>query len=250
MSRVLFEACVESVESAVAAETGGADRVELCSSLLEGGLTPSYGMLKAARERVRIGIMAMIRPRGGDFCYSDAEFAAMHHDVELAKRVGADGVVFGILTPAGEIDCARARSLIEQARPLAVTFHRAFDMTVDPFAALDTLVDLGVDRVLTSGQESSALEGLEMLASLVEHAGQGIVVMPGGGITDRNIARLLAKVPFAEMHVGGGSPVESRMRFRNPRVFMGGTLRPAEYLVERLSPEYVVRVIHAARRES
>ncbi len=246
MARPIFEVCVDSIDSALAAERGGADRVELCSDLLEGGLTPAYGTLKVATERLRIGIMMMIRPRGGDFCYSEAEFAAMAHDVHLAKDVGASGVVFGILTPEGDVDVERTRQLIQRARPLAVTFHRAFDMTRDPFAALEALVGLGVDRVLTSGQEPSVLEGLDLIAELVARAAGRIVVMPGGGITDRNIARIRAKLPVAEMHFAGGELVESRMVYRNPRVFMGGTLRPPEYTLDVLQPGYVARVIGSA----
>ncbi len=243
---MLFEACVDSIESALAAEQGGADRVELCSDLIEGGLTPSYGVLRVACERLRIGIMAMVRPRGGDFYYSEAEFAAMLHDVRMAREAGANGVVLGILTPDGDVDVERSRRLIEQARPLAVTFHRAFDMTRDPFAALETLIGLGVDRVLTSGQEPSVLEGLDLIAELAACARDRIVIMPGGGITDRNIARIRARVPAAEMHFAGGEPVESRMRFRNSRVFMGGTLRPPEYTLDLLQEGYVARVISAA----
>ncbi len=243
---MLFEVCVDSIESALAAERGGADRVELCSDLIEGGLTPSCGVLKVARERLRIGIMAMVRPRGGDFCYSDAEFDAMVHDVRMAKQVGASGVVFGLLTPDGEVDVDRTGRLITEARPLAVTFHRAFDMTRDAFAALETLVTLGVDRVLTSGLEPSVLEGLPLVAELVARARGRIIVMPGGGVTDRNIARILAALPATELHFAGGEPVESRMRFRNPRVFLGGTLRPLEYTIDLLRPEYVARVISAA----
>ncbi len=248
MGRLLFEVCVDSIESALAAERGGADRVELCSDLIEGGLTPSYGVLKVARERLRIGIMAMVRPRGGDFCYSDAELAAMRLDVRIAKETGANGVVFGVLTPDGDVDVDRTRCLIEEARPLAVTFHRAFDMTRDPFAALDTLIGLGVDRVLTSGQEPSVLEGVDLLARLVERAAGRIIVMPGGGITERNVARIRAALPVPEMHFAGGEPVESRMRFRNPRVFMGGLLRPPEYTIDLLPDGYVTRVIAAASR--
>jgi copper homeostasis protein len=245
VSRPIFEVCVDSIESALAAERGGADRVELCSDLLEGGLTPSYGVLQVARERLRIGIMMMVRPRGGDFCYSEPEFAAMAHDVRMAKEAGANGVVFGLLTPDGDVDVERTGQLIAAARPLAVTFHRAFDMTRDPFAALEALVALGVDRLLTSGQEPSVLEGLDLIAELVTRARGRIIVMPGGGITDRNIARIRAKVPAAEMHFAGGEPVESAMRFRNSRVFMGGTLRPPEYTIDLLQDGYVARVISA-----
>ena len=244
---MLFEACVDSIESAIAAEQGGADRVELCSDLIEGGLTPSYGVLKAARERLHIAVMAMVRPRGGDFCYSEAEFAAMLHDVRMAREIGANGVVFGLLTPDGDIDVERTGRLVAEARPLAVTFHRAFDMARDPFAALEALVALGIDRVLTSGQEPSVLEGLDLIAELMSRAGGRIIVMPGGGINDRNIARILARLPATELHFAGGEPVESRMRFRNPRVFMGGTLRPPEYTMDLLRPEYVARVISIAR---
>ena len=152
---LIFEVCVDSAEAAVAAQEGGADRVELCSDLLEGGLTPSHGTLAVARQRLRIGIMAMVRPRGGDFCYSDAEFAVMREDLRDAKRLGVNGLVFGLLNPDGTIDRDRTAELIAIARPLPVTFHRAFDVSRDPFEALDTLIDLGVDRVLTSGQEPS-----------------------------------------------------------------------------------------------
>ena len=246
MTRPVFEVCVDSIESALAAERGGADRVELCSDLLEGGLTPSYGVLQVARERLRIGIMVMVRPRGGDFCYSDAEFAAMLHDVRMAREANAQGVVFGLLTPEGEVDVERTGRLVHEARPLAVTFHRAFDMTRDPFEALETLVGLGVDRVLTSGQEATVVEGLDLIAELLARAAGRIIVMPGGGITDRNIARIRAKAPAPELHFAGGEPVESRMRFRNARVFMGGTLRPPEYTLDLLQDGYVARVISAA----
>jgi copper homeostasis protein len=246
MNRILFEVCVDSVESALAAERGGARRVELCSDLIEGGLTPGYGVLKVTRERLRIPVMVMVRPRGGDFCYSEAEFAAMLHDVRMAKEAGAGGVVLGVLTPDADVDVERTRRLVAEARPLPVTFHRAFDMVRDPFAALETLVALGVDRVLTSGQEPSVLEGLELIAELVARARGRIIVVPGGGITDRNVARIRAALPVAEMHFAGAGPVESRMRFRNPRVFMGGTLRPPEYTIDLLQDGYVAKVISAA----
>ncbi len=242
-----FEVCVDSIKSARAAEEGGAQRIELCSDLLEGGLTPSYGMLKAAREALRIRVMAMIRPRGGDFCYSDDEFHAMQHDVEAARALGADGVVLGVLNPDGTIDAARTRALVEAARPLAVTFHRAFDMTRDPFDALETLIALGLDRVLTSGQEPTVWDGVDLIADLVRRAAGRIVVMPGGGITDRNIGRIAAATRVSEIHFGCAVPTEGRMAFRNPRVFMGGTLRPPEYAVEVARAVDVARYIAAAR---
>lgn len=226
---VKLEVVVDSVESALAAQAGGAARVELCADLLEGGITPSAGMIAAVRRALTIGLMVMIRPRGGDFCYSAAEFAVMQHDLRVAKELGADGVVFGILTPEGTIDRPRMAELIALARPLAVTCHRAFDMTCDLSAALEELIGLGVERVLTSGGESSALEGLEQIAALHEQARGRIAVMPGGGITERNIGKIVAATAVREVHVSGRATVEGPMVYRNARVFMGGALRPPEF---------------------
>jgi copper homeostasis protein len=242
-----FEVCVDSAEAAIAAQAGGANRVELCSDLLEGGLTPSHGTLRVARERLTIGIMAMVRPRGGDFCYSDTEFAVMREDLVAAKSLGANGVVFGVLHPDGTIDRDRTAELIALARPLPVTFHRAFDVTRDPFAALDTLIGLGVDRVLTSGQEPSVLEGLDLITALVKRANGRIVVMPGGGITERTVGKIAAASGATELHFASLEPREGRMTYRNPRVFMGGTLRPPEYSQDITRPEAVAGIISAAR---
>lgn len=241
-----FEVCVDSVESALAAEQGGADRVELCTDLLEGGLTPSYGMLRTARETLHIVLMAMIRPRGGDFCYSDAEFRVMEHDVRMAQDLGADGVVLGLLNPDATIDVTRTRALVAIARPLPVTFHRAFDMTRDPFEALETLITLGLDRVLTSGQEPTVWDGAHLIADLVRRAAGRIIVMPGGGITDRNIRKIVSGTGVAEVHFGCAVPVDGRMAYRNPRVFMGGILRPPEYTLEIAQAADVARYIAAA----
>lgn len=245
---VTFEVCVDSGEAALAAQEGGADRVELCSDLLEGGLTPTHGTLKVARQRLHIKIMAMVRPRGGDFCYSDVEFAVMREDLLAATSLGADGIVLGLLEPDGTIDRDRTRELVQLARPLPVTFHRAFDMTRDPFEALDVLIDLGVDRVLTSGQEPSVVEGLSLIAELAKRAGTRIIVMPGGGITARNVARVVAEAGVKEIHFASLEPREGRMEYRNPRVFMGGTLRPPEYAQDITRPESVASVIGAVVR--
>jgi copper homeostasis protein len=242
-----FEVCVESAEGAIAAEAGGAHRVELCSDLLEGGLTPSHGTLAVTRARLRIGIMAMVRPRGGDFCYSDTEFAVMREDLLAAKQLGANGVVFGILNADGTVDRERTAELVALARPLPVTFHRAFDVSRDPFEALDTLITLGVDRLLTSGQEPSVLEGLDLICELVKRAAGRIVVMPGGGITERTIGRIAATSGATELHFASLEPREGRMAYRNPRVFMGGTLRPPEYSQDATRPESVAALITAAR---
>jgi copper homeostasis protein len=236
--KLTIEVCVDSVESAMAAERGGADRVELCDNLLEGGTTPSAGAIAIARERLKIKLQVIIRPRGGDFCYSDVEFAVMRHDVALAKQLGADGVVIGILTSDGEIDVERTRELVELARPLSVTFHRAFDMSHDPYRALEQLIGLGVDRILTSGQEPSVIEGLDLIAELVRLAGDRVIIMPGGG-TERNIHKVVARSGVREVHVTGTTSVESPMRFRNQRVFMGGELRPPEYSRLTTDPERI-----------
>ncbi len=226
---MIVEACVDSVESAVAAEKGGAQRVELCCALLEGGLTPSAGAIILARKSLRIGLNVIIRPRGGDFLYTQAEHEVMLRDIETAKDLGADGVVIGVLTASGEVDVERTRELLDRARPMSVTFHRAFDMTRDPFAALDTLASLGIDRVLTSGQDESALEGLDLLKELVARAGDRIVVMVCGNLSEKNIARVATETNAKEIHITGFVDVESGMTFKNPRVYMGGLLRPPEF---------------------
>jgi copper homeostasis protein len=243
--RFTIEVCVDSVESAMAAERGGADRVELCDNLLEGGTTPSAGAIAIARQQLEIKLHVIIRPRGGDFCYSDVEFAVMRHDVAQAKQLGADGVVIGILTSEGDIDVERTRALIELARPLSVTFHRAFDMARDPYRALEDLIGLGIDRILTSGQEPSVLEGLDLIAELVQLAGDRVIIMPGGG-TERNIGKVVARSGVRELHVTGTTSVESPMRFRNARIFMGGELRPPEYTRATTDPEK----ISALRRDA
>jgi copper homeostasis protein len=182
-----------------------------------------------ARKHIDIDLNVIIRPRGGDFCYTDVEFEVMKYDIEAAKRLGANGVVIGLLNPDGTVDAARTPALVELARPMSVTFHRAFDMARDPQAALETLVELGIDRVLTSGQEASVLEGLDLITDLVRQAGERIIIMPGGGITERNIKKIVTQSGVKEIHVVGTTSLESQMRYRNPRCFMGGELRPPEF---------------------
>ncbi|PJF40216.1 MAG: copper homeostasis protein CutC [Phototrophicales bacterium] len=226
---LIFEVCVDSVESAIAAQAGGAHRVELCDNLVEGGTTPSAGTIAMARKHLDIGIQVIIRPRGGDFCYSDVEFEIMKYDIERAKQLGADGVVIGLLNPDGTIDVERTRELVDLARPMSVTFHRAFDMTRDPHQALEDLISLGIDRVLTSGQEISVLEGLDLIIELVKQADGRIIIMPGGGITERNVNKIVQASGVTEFHATSTVSAESAMNYRNTRVFMGGELRPPEY---------------------
>jgi len=245
--RLRFEICVDSIAGVIAARDAGADRVELCASLIEGGITPSLGTIRRARAVGDIGLHVIIRPRGGDFLYSPDEIAVMEADIDAAKAAGADGIVLGQLDADGNVDIALTERLVARARPAVITFHRAFDMTPDPFAALETLISLGIERVLTSGQEPSVLEGADTIAALVETAGDRIIVMPGGGITARNAARIVAMTGARELHFAALAPVESGMRFRRPDVYMGGTLRPPEY--ERLdtATSDVAAVISAAR---
>lgn len=224
-----LEVCVDSVESSMNAQAGGANRVELCDNLFEGGTTPSAGMIKIVRDQINIGLMVMIRPRGGDFLYSAHEIELMKYDIAQAKKLGADGVVFGCLTPEGEIDKVITHQLMECAGDMDITFHRAFDMVADPFSALDDLIELGISRVLTSGLERSALEGADLIEDLVRHAEGKITILAGGGVRPYNIQKLVGKTKVKECHVSGRKPEESAMKFRNGRVSMGGALQLPEF---------------------
>ncbi|XP_073408898.1 copper homeostasis protein cutC homolog isoform X1 [Dendrobates tinctorius] len=228
----LMEVCVDSVESAVNAERGGAGRIELCASLLEGGITPTIGLLQVVKQYVQIPVYVMIRPRGGDFLYSDREMEVMKADIRLAKLHGADGLVFGALTEDGRIDAELCMDLLAISRPLPVTFHRAFDMVYDPLLAMETLISLGFERVLTSGCDSSALEGLPLIKRLVEQAKGRIIVMPGGGITERNLHRILEGAGVEEFHCSARSTKESLMKYRNNSVTMGAALSTSEYSIK------------------
>jgi copper homeostasis protein len=227
----LFEICVDSVAGVRSAIEAGAARVELCASLIEGGLTPSIGMVRRAvaiaGDRAKVHVI--IRPRGGDFLYNDDEFAAMGEDIAAVKAAGAAGAVIGLLDAEGDIDEARTAALIAAARPLSATFHRAFDVSRDPFASLDALIRLGIDRLLTSGQEPGVVEGAPLIRRLIARAGGRLIVMPGGDITPRNAARIVAETGAQEFHFAAFAPAASGMRWRNEAVFMGGALRPPEY---------------------
>lgn len=247
MTALLFEICIEGPDDAVAAEQGGGDRVELCSSLLEGGLTPSPGIVRATLRSVRIPVMAMVRPRGGDFLYSDLEFAAMLDDVAAHKQAGVMGVVIGCLTPAGEVDVDRTRALVAAARPLAVTFHRAFDMARDPEAALDALIACGVDRVLTSGQKPAAMQSLPLLRRLHERAAGRITVMGSGDITPASLPIILRETGLTEIHFAAPKDIPSGMQWRNPDIGMGGTELDREYRLTVTDPDRVRTTIAAVR---
>jgi copper homeostasis protein len=227
----LFEICIDSIAGVKAAADAGAARVELCAGLFEGGITPSIGMVQeaVAAAKGRLKVHVIIRPRGGDFLYAEDELVVMRHDIGAAKEAGADGVVLGLLDAEGGIDEARSAALIATARPLSVTFHRAFDVARDPLASLDALIRLRIDRLLTSGQAPGVLEGAPLIRKLIERAAGRIIVMPGGDISSRNAARIAAETGADEFHFAAFAPQASRMRWRNEAVLMGGALRPPEY---------------------
>ena len=214
MPRVLLEACVDSVESALAAQAGKADRVELCSNLLEGGTTPSAGMMEVWGERLRVPMHILVRPRGGDFVYSDVEIEVMQRDIALAKQLGAKAVVLGALHPDGTIHVEQVRALMGAAHPLSVTFHRAFDFTPDADAALDTLIGLGVERVLTSGQAPMAVEGTQTLRRLVTRAEGRIGILAAGGMSEENVTTVVERTGVREVHVRATALFESLASFR------------------------------------
>ncbi|HWV64572.1 copper homeostasis protein CutC [Chitinophaga sp.] len=224
-----LEICAGSVASCIAAEEGGANRIELCDNLLEGGTTPSYGTIALAREKVKIDLYPIIRPRGGDFLYSDLEFEVMKRDIELSKQLGCNGVVIGILTPDGRVDKKRCKILVDLAWPMGVTFHRAFDMTDNPFEALEDIISIGCERILTSGARNTALEGAVLLKELVERANDRIAIMAGSGVRAANIAQLITATGVTEYHTSAKAYEESGMIYRNPNVSMGGIPGVPEY---------------------
>jgi copper homeostasis protein len=226
--KTLLEICCGSLDDAIEAEAGGADRVELCSSLFLGGLTPSFGAIAEAKRRLRIPFVAMIRPRGGGFCYTEPEFGAMRADAAMAIDQGAGGLVFGILNPDGTVDADRTRRLREIAGNRDAVFHRAFDVTPDPFRALDELVDLGITRVLTSGQQDAVPEGLDLIRRLIDHAGDRIQVMPGGGIKPFNFDEVIARTGCRQIHVAAFTTRTDTSTQHRPAVTFGGALQPPE----------------------
>lgn len=226
---IRIEVCLDSVESAMYAQDAGADRVELCDNLFEGGTTPSAGAIRIARRVLQIGLQVIIRPRGGDFLYSAHEFEVMQEDIKIAREEGADGVVLGILSNDGNVDVERSQMLLELARPMNVTFHRAFDMVKDQFDAMEDIISMGFDRILSSGQEASVLEGAFRLRELVDRAQDRIIIMPGAGINQRNIAHIAEIIGAREYHVSANREEQSLMEYRPNNVYMGGNLRQSEF---------------------
>lgn len=243
---IRLEICIDSVQSALAAQKGGASRVELCDNLLVGGTTPSYGMIKQVRQAVTIGLHVLIRPRGGDFCYSDAELHVMLEDIAVAKELGADGVVIGVLRTDGHVDTEMAQRLIAAASPMRVTWHRAFDLAKAPDQALEDIIALGCDYLLTSGQQQNAFAGKDLIANLVRQAAGRIVIMPGGGVHESNIGELRQVTGAREFHSSGRQVLPSPMQWRRPHLYMGAW-QQSEYELAVVDSKRVVAMLAAAR---
>lgn len=210
-----LEVSVDSLESALAAQSGGADRIELCSNLSIGGTTPSSGLIEIIRDNLNIEVYVMIRPRGGDFCYSDYEYMVMKKDIENCKRLGVDGIVAGILTPHGEVDIHKMEEIVKLAYPLKVSFNRAIDRSNDLFKATEILAHIGVERILTSGGKPTAIEGIEIIKELNEKYGNQIIIMPGSGINEINVTEIIRIAKVKEIHFSGKVYQKSKMIYKN-----------------------------------
>jgi copper homeostasis protein len=222
----IIEIATTDLITTQAAVAGGADRIELCAGLSEGGITPSAGHIRNCRENFTTSIYTIIRPRGGDFLYSDEEFNIMLSDVILCRQLGCDGIVTGVLHRDGSIDIPRTAALVDAAYPLGVTFHRAFDRCADPFRAMEELIDIGCERILTSGQQPVAPAGAELIAKLNELAADRIIIMPGSGVRKENIAELAAQTGCVEFHSSLRSSIPSEMSFIQPAFDEADYLNP------------------------
>ena len=216
-----LEICVDSVQSAMDAQAAGASRVELCSNLAEGGTSAGFGTIKSARENLDIGLNVLLRPRAGDFLYTDLEYEIIRKDLDICGGCGADGIVIGLLRADGKIDLERTARLVEMAHPMSVTFHRAFDMCCDPVQGLEDIISSGADKLLTSGQKNIASEGLVLLKELIIQAGQRLIIIPGSGINEANIADIAQFTGASEFHLSARKVTESLMTFRKERITMG-----------------------------
>jgi copper homeostasis protein len=243
MSRILLEICCGSIDDAIEAEKGGADRVELCSALFLGGLTPSLGTVIEVTSRLKIPVIAMVRPRGGGFCYTDMEMAAMERDTVLALEHGADGIVFGILKENGTVDMERTRRVRRLIGDRQAVFHRAFDVAPDPFKAVDQLVDLGITRILTSGQQDSVPEGFQLIKKLIDYAGDRIEIMPGGGIKPHGVDQVVAATGCRQIHLTAFKTQCDSSTHSRSFVTFGGALYPPEDRFQMTDQELVRNII-------
>jgi copper homeostasis protein len=239
-----IEICVDNVQSAIDAQEAGANRIELCDNLLEGGTTPGYGTIISAHKNLDLGVNVLIRPRGGDFLYTDIEFDIMCDDIEFCREVGIDGVVTGVLRRDGSVDIERCARLIQLARPMKATFHRAFDMCADPVQGLEDIIEAGFDIILTSGLKNSAEEGAELISELVKKAGSRIKIMAGAGINESNIAMIARVTGASEFHFSVRKVIESEMIFRREGVIMGGSPGYNEYTSKVTDPQKIRNIIN------
>lgn len=245
MERVRCEVCVEGVLGALAAADGGAHRVELCAGLVEGGTTPSIGTVSSVLRELEIDTSVLIRPRGGDFLYAPEELEVMIRDIRGIRDAGAFGIAVGVLTRQGTVDQKAMEAVMDAAGGMSVTFHRAFDMVEDPWKALETVVDLGVDRILTSGLERSVPEGIGLIKGLVSAARGRISIMPGAGIREQNVKEIVRDTGVHEIHFTGFSRGESPMLHRNPRPRMGAEEVPGEFDRIYTDPQKVRAILQA-----
>ena len=239
---MIVEIVVYNIASALKALEGGADRIELCENPGEGGTTPSYGTIELVRQHVNLDVFVMIRPRGGDFHYSSYEFHAMKRDILQCQKLSVDGIVLGILNADGTIDKKRCKELIDKARPLKVTCHRAFDMTRDPFEALEDCIEVGFDRILTSGQQSQAIMGVDLIGELIKRANGRIAIMPGSGVNEQTVEEIVSKTGAQEIHFSAATSYESAMQFRNQQIAGMGSDAGAEFKLRTVDPERVRRI--------
>ena len=224
---MILEVCVDSLSSLLTAKKAGANRIELCSSLKSGGLTPSYGLMRQASKIEGLEIFVMIRPRSGDFLYDEYEFETMKYDIELVKEMGFDGIVTGILKADGKIDIKRMRELVELASPLQVVIHRAFDRAKDPEPDINNLIEMGICRILTSGQQANALLGANYIRDIQEKHGDKITIMPGSGVNHLNVEEIYKVTKCTNFHLSGRLKLESKMSYRN------GIDGENEYIIEK-----------------
>jgi copper homeostasis protein len=247
MNKILLEVCANSVTSALAAQDGGAVRAELCENLYEGGTTPSHGEIVLARKLLHIKLYALIRPRGGDFLYTDLEYDIMTADVKYSIDAGCDGIVMGILNADGSVDKKRCGKVVQMARNwgLGVTFHRAFDMCADMYQALEDIIELGCERILTSGGKTTAIEGSHVIADLIKQAAGRITVMPGSGINENNVADLVQFTAATEIHASARMRMQSKMNYKNDHIIMGDNYGD-EYIYEMTDTDRVKNILKLA----
>ncbi len=237
-----LEIVVYNIESALRAQQGGADRIELCDNPGEGGTTPSYGTIEAVRQNVSMDIFVMIRPRGGDFHYNNYEFHSMKRDIMQCQKISVDGLVFGILNADGTLDKKRCKELIDKARPLKVTCHRAFDMTRDPFEALEDCIEVGFDRILTAGQQAVASKGAGLIGELIKRANGRIAIMPGSGVNENTVEDILRKSKAKEIHFSATAFKDSEMKYKNPQIAGMGSEEGSEFKLRTVDPERVKKM--------